>query len=138
MLDEINLFVESVKKDGYTNALLLGMGGSSLAPEVFSKTFGTKAGNLNLEVLYSTHPKAVIEYAERFDPAKTIYIVSTKSGGTVETFSFMKYFYNRTLKKVGKENAGKHFAAITDPGSGLETAAKQLEFRKIFLTIDHN
>ena len=133
MLDEINEFVESVKKDEYTNALLLGMGGSSLAPEVFSKTFGTKAGYLHLEVLDSTHPEAVTEYAEIFDPAKTLYIVSTKSGGTVETFSFMKFFYNQTLKKVGKENVGKHFVAITDPGSGLETAAKQLDFRKIFL-----
>ncbi len=133
MSDEIIEFVESVKKDGYTNALLLGMGGSSLAPEVFSKTFGTKAGYLNLEVLDSTHPGAVLEYAKRFDPVKTLYIVSTKSGGTVETFSFMKFFYNQTLKVVGNENVGKHFIAITDPSSGLETAAKELKFRKIFL-----
>jgi len=133
MSDEIIEFVESVKKDGYTNALLLGMGGSSLAPEVFSKTFGTKEGCLNLEILDSTHPEAVLEYAERFDPAKTLYIVSTKSGGTVETFSFMKFFFNKTLAKVGNENVGKHFIAITDPGSGLETAAKKLNFRKIFL-----
>jgi transaldolase/glucose-6-phosphate isomerase len=133
MSDEIIEFVESVKKDGYTDALLLGMGGSSLAPEVFSKTFGTKAGYLNLEVLDSTHPEAVLEYADRFNPAKTLYIVSTKSGGTVETFSFMKFFYNQSLKAVGKENVGKHFIAITDPSSGLETAAKELNFRKIFL-----
>ncbi len=133
MSDEIIEFVEAVRKDGYTNALLLGMGGSSLAPEVFSKTFGTKDGYLHLEVLDSTHPEAVLEYAERFDPAKTLYIVSTKSGGTVETFSFMKFFYNQSLKKVGKDNVGNHFVAITDPGSGLETAAKQLNFRKIFL-----
>ena len=133
MSDDIIEFVESVRKDGYTNALLLGMGGSSLAPEVLSKTFGTKDGYLNLEILDSTHPEAVLEYAERFDPSKTLYIVSTKSGGTVETFSFMKFFYNQTLQKVGKENVGKHFIAITDPRSGLETAAKQLYFRKIFL-----
>ncbi|PJC60761.1 MAG: transaldolase, partial [Ignavibacteria bacterium CG_4_9_14_0_2_um_filter_37_13] len=133
MSDDIIEFVESVRKDGYTNSLLLGMGGSSLAPEVLSKTFGTKDGYLNLEILDSTHPEAVLEYAERFAPSKTLYIVSTKSGGTVETFSFMKFFYNQTLQKVGKENVGKHFIAITDPGSGLETAAKQLYFRKIFL-----
>lgn len=133
MSDEIIDFVEEVRKDGYTNALLLGMGGSSLAPEVFSKTFGTKEGYLHLEILDSTHPETVLEYAERFDPEKTLYIVSTKSGGTVETFSFMKFFYNQTLKKVGKEKVGHHFIAITDPGSGLETAAKQLSFRKIFL-----
>jgi len=133
MLDEIIEFVESVIIDGYKSVLLLGMGGSSLSPEVFSKTFGTKEGYLNLEVVDSTHPKSIIDFAERFDPAKTLYIVSTKSGGTVETFSFMKFFYNQTLAKVGIENAGKHFVAITDPGSGLETAAKQLKFKKFFL-----
>ncbi len=133
MSDKIIEFVESVKKDGYINVLLLGMGGSSLAPEVFSKTFGSKPGYLNLEVLDSTHPEAVLEYSLRFDPVKTLYIVSTKSGGTVETFSFMKFFYNKTLAKVGVEDVGKHFIAITDPSSGLETVAKELKFRKIFL-----
>ncbi len=133
MSDEIIEFVEFVKKDGYKNALLLGMGGSSLAPEVFSKTFGTKDGYLDLSVLDSTNPEAVFELSKKLDPAKTLYIVSTKSGGTVETFSFMKFFYNQTLAKVGIENVGKHFVAITDPGSGLETAAKQLNFRKTFL-----
>ncbi len=133
MSDEIIEFVESVKKDGYTNALLLGMGGSSLAPEVFRLSFGVKDGYLDLSVLDSTNPEAVLDYSQKLDPAKTLYIVSTKSGGTVETFSFMKFFYNQTLAKVGITNVGKHFIAITDPGSGLETAAKQLNFRKIFL-----
>ena len=133
MADEITDFVTAVRKDGYTNALLLGMGGSSLAAEVFSHSFGVKAGYLHLEILDSTHPEAVLEHAKRLDPEKTLHIVSTKSGGTVETFSFMKFFYNQTLALIGKEKAGKHFIAITDPGSGLETAAKQLNFRKIFL-----
>jgi glucose-6-phosphate isomerase len=133
LADEICDFVESVKQDGIKNALLLGMGGSSLAPEVFSKTFGSKKDYLNLEVLDSTHPEVVHEYAGKFKPEETLYVVSTKSGGTVETFSFMKFFYNNTLNKVGKEKAGKHFIAITDPGSGLETVAKDLKFRKIFL-----
>jgi glucose-6-phosphate isomerase len=131
--DEIIDFVEAIREDGYTNALLLGMGGSSLAAEVFSLSFGVQQGYLDLAVLDSTHPEAVLENAKKFDPQKTLYIVSTKSGGTVETFSFMKFFYNQTMAIVGKENAGKHFIAITDPGSGLETAAKQLNFRKIFL-----
>jgi len=133
MMEEINEFVEEVKKDGFTQALLLGMGGSSLAPEVFSLTFGLKQGYLDLAVLDSTHPESVLEKAKQFDPDKTLYIISTKSGGTVETLSFMKYFYNQTLKKAGKENAGKHFIAITDPGSKLEQIAKQLNFRKTFL-----
>lgn len=132
-LKEINEFVESVRKDGFKKALLLGMGGSSLAPEVFRLTFGVAEGYLDLAVLDSTDPEMVLDYAKRFDPAETLYIVSTKSGGTVETFSFMKYFFNQTIEKIGKENAGKHFVAITDPGSGLETTAKQLNYRKIFL-----
>jgi len=133
MADEIIDFVATVREEGYTNALLLGMGGSSLAAEVFSHSFGVKAGYLDLEVLDSTHPEAVLEHARRLDPQKTLYIVSTKSGGTVETFSFMKFFYNQALALIGKEKTGKHFIAITDPGSGLESAAEQLNFRKIFL-----
>ena len=132
-LMEINVFVEQVKADGFTSALLLGMGGSSLAPEVFSLIFGTWQGFLDLHVLDSTDPGAVLEFDRKLDPAKTLFIVSTKSGGTVETFSFMKYFYNKTLQKVGKEKVGNHFVAITDPGSGLVDTANQLKFRKIFL-----
>ncbi|MEI6613261.1 MAG: hypothetical protein WCL37_00015 [Chrysiogenales bacterium] len=133
MADDIFDFVEAVREDGYTSALLLGMGGSSLAAEVFSLSFGVKEGYLDLAILDSTHPEAVLAHSQKFDPKKTLYIISTKSGGTVETFSFMKFFYNQVLAVVGKEKAGKHFIAITDPGSGLETAAKQLNFRKIFL-----
>ncbi len=133
MADEIYGFAESVRKDGITNVLLLGMGGSSLAPEVFSYTFGSQKGFPELSILDSTHPEAILEYSKRYNPEKTLYIVSTKSGGTVETFSFMKFFYNKTIDSVGKENAGKHFTAITDPGSGLEKIARQLNFRKIFL-----
>lgn len=132
-IKEINNFVEEIRKDGFTHALLLGMGGSSLAPEVFRLTFGVKEGFLDLSILDSTHPAAVLEKAKLFDPSKTLYIVSTKSGGTIETLSFMKYFYNETLKKVGAEKVARHFIAITDPGSGLEDLAKSLNFRKIFI-----
>lgn len=131
-LDEINSFVDEVRKEGFTNAIVLGMGGSSMAPEVFSLMFGKKEGYLDLHVLDSTDPGAIIEFDKMLDPAKTLYIVSTKSGSTVETFSYMKHFYNSTLKKVGKENAGKHFIAITDPKSGLVDTAEELKFRKIF------
>ncbi len=111
----------------------MGMGGSSLAPEVFRLIFGVKDGYLDLAVIDSTHPEVVKEFSERLEFKKTLFIVSTKSGGTVETISFMKYFYNKSLKEIGKNNAGKHFIAITDPGSGLEEMAKDLNFRKIFL-----
>jgi len=131
--DEINSFVEEIRKEGFTDALLMGMGGSSLTPEVFRLTFGMKQGYLDLHVLDSTHPESILEYEKKLNPEKTLYIVSTKSGGTVETMSFMKYFFTSVSKKLGKENASKHFIAITDPGSGLEEMAKKLNFRKIFL-----
>ena len=132
-LNDIIQFVDEVRKAGYTHALLMGMGGSSLAPEVFRLIFGVKEGYLDLSVIDSTHPEVVMNYAKEFNPAKTLYIVSTKSGGTVETFSFMKFFYNYALHILGKDEVGKHFAAITDPGSGLQKIAGELKFRKIFL-----
>jgi len=132
-LDEINDFVAGVKKEGFTNGLLLGMGGSSLAPEVFSQAFGKVDGYLSLEILDSTHPAAVLEKEAKLADKKTLYVVSTKSGGTVETLSFMKYFYTSVAAKLGKVEASKRFVAITDPGSGLEEMAKELGFRKIFL-----
>lgn len=133
VISEINHFVDQVRAEGFTNALLLGMGGSSLAPEVFRKTFGVKEGYLELFVLDSTEPGAVLNSENKIDISKSLFIVSTKSGGTVETVSFMKYFYNRACEVIGQDNVGKHFVAITDPGSGLESLAKSLDFRKIFL-----
>lgn len=132
-LPEITEFVNGLREEGFTHALLLGMGGSSLAPEMFRNIFGVKEGYLDLSVLDSTDPGAVLNQARRIDPTRTLFIVSTKSGGTVETISFMKYFYNEAADVVGKDNVGKHFIAITDPGSGLEKMAKELRFRKIFL-----
>lgn len=133
MAGEINSFVEEIRKEGFETALLLGMGGSSLAPEVFSRVIGTKNGYLNLSVLDSTHPDMVARVINKLNPEKTLYIVSTKSGGTIETISFMKFFYNYVSDKLGREEAGRHFLAITDPGSGLEDYACKLNFRKIFL-----
>ncbi len=132
-IPEITAFVDAVRAEGYTYALLLGMGGSSLAPEVFRFTFGIKSGYLDLAVLDSTDADAVLAHAQRLDPVKTLFIVSTKSGGTVETFSFFKYFYNLTAAKIGQEKTGAHFIAITDPGSGLAETARKYNFRKTFL-----
>jgi glucose-6-phosphate isomerase len=132
-LKEINEFVDELREAGFTHVLLMGMGGSSLAPEVFRLTFGVKKSYLDIAVLDSTHPEVVMGYAKTFNPATTLYIVSTKSGGTVETFSFMKFFYNYVSHILGKEEVGKHFVAITDPGSGLQKVAEELDFRKIFL-----
>ncbi len=144
----IDALVEDVRAEGYTRVLLLGMGGSSLAPEVFYRTFGHRDGYLDLEVLDMTDPAAVLAHAEclpapeelngetarreGLDPGQTLFIVATKSGGTVETLSFFKYFYNWTAKAVGIENAGQHFIAITDPGSRLDTLAQEYDFRATF------
>jgi len=125
--------VEELRAEGYTHALLLGMGGSSLAPEVFRKTFGVADGHLDLAVLDSTDPGAVLAHAERLDPARTLFIVSTKSGSTVETLSFFKFFYNWTADALGSDQAGKHFIAITDPGSRLTDIARRYRFRNTFL-----
>ncbi len=130
---DISSFVDEIRSEGITNALLLGMGGSSLAPEVFRRVFGAKKDFPDLSVLDSTAPGAVLSFSRNLDPKKTLYIVSTKSGGTVETMSFLKYFYNRALKVVGAKEAGRRFIAITDPGSGLQALAESLNFRKIFL-----
>jgi len=130
--EEINSFVDEVRAEGFTHALLMGMGGSSLTPEVFRLIFGVKEGYLNLAVLDSTHPEAVKEFSNKLDTEKTLFIVSTKSGGTVETISFMKYFYTEVVKKLGREKAGNNFIAITDPGSGLEAIAIGVDLNEFF------
>ncbi|MCA9896698.1 MAG: bifunctional transaldolase/phosoglucose isomerase [Ardenticatenaceae bacterium] len=131
-VERINQFVAEVKAAGFTEVMLLGMGGSSLAPELFAKVFGTAVSGLPLRVLDSTDATAVKTYAETADLAHTLFIVSTKSGGTVETFSFFKYFYNRVADLVGADKAGQQFVAITDPGSGLVKTANKYNFRTIF------
>jgi transaldolase / glucose-6-phosphate isomerase len=132
-IERLQAFAQGVRDEGYTHALLLGMGGSSLAPEMFRKSFGVRDGFLDLGVLDSTDPAAVLDWAKRSDPARTLYIVSTKSGGTVETFSFFKYFYNLVMTNTGRKQAGKHFIAITDPGSKLVELAEEYGFRATFL-----
>ena len=125
--------VQAAQRDGMRSALLLGMGGSSLAPEVFSQVFGAVESYLDVEVLDSTHPQAVLAKAAALDPAETLYIPATKSGGTVETLSFLKFFFKHVSDTLGPEVAGKHFIAITDPGSGLAALAHELAFRHIVL-----
>ena len=133
-LEEIRGFAEEVRAEGFTHALLLGMGGSSLAPEVFRKVFGVEEGFLDLGVLDSTDPGAVLAQTDRLDPARALFIVSTKSGGTVETLSFFKFFYNWVSEGVGPDEAGRHFVAVTDPKSGLAELAERYRFRRTFLS----
>lgn len=129
----LQAFADSMRGEGYNHAVLLGMGGSSLAPEVFRKTFGVKSGYLDLAVLDSTMPGHVWAHAERLDPKRELFIVSTKSGTTVETLSLFKFFYNWMADALGKEDVGKHFIAITDPGSPLVDIGERYRLRVGFL-----
>lgn len=132
-LHQLNAFVKGLRKEGFTQALLLGMGGSSLAPQVFRATFGVQPQGLDLQVLDTTEPRTILSIDQSLDYSKTLFIVSTKSGGTVETFSLFRYFYQRAQQELGAANSGAHFVAITDPGSALEQTAQQLGFRALFL-----
>jgi transaldolase/glucose-6-phosphate isomerase len=123
-------FADKAKADGMKHVVLLGMGGSSLAPEVFQVTFGNAAGYPNLRVLDSTHPAAVKAVERDIDRGHTIFLVSSKSGTTTETNSFFFYFWDK-LKKL-KADPGPHFVAITDPGTPLEKLAKERNFRATF------
>ncbi|MFC2169265.1 hypothetical protein ACFLRM_01690 [Acidobacteriota bacterium] len=123
-------FTEGVKDDGITHVVLLGMGGSSLAPEVFQRTFGNKPGNPELKVLDSTHPDAVRSVEEEIELPKTLFLVSSKSGTTLETISLFRYFWRKIKHAVNVP--GKHFAAITDPGTNLIQLARERDFRMVF------
>jgi transaldolase/glucose-6-phosphate isomerase len=130
-IDEINDFVKNVRADKYSYAVLLGMGGSSLCPEVALQTFGVKKGFLKLLVLDNTSPEAVKNVESQIDLSKTLFIVASKSGSTIESNSFYKYFYN-LFEENKIQNPGKHFIAITDSKTSLEQEAKNKNFRHIF------
>ncbi|MEZ6097764.1 MAG: bifunctional transaldolase/phosoglucose isomerase [Pirellulaceae bacterium] len=129
-LDELNCFATELKQEGIKHLVLLGMGGSSLAPEVFARTFGSAAGYPELIVLDSTHPKAVQQVERAIDLPKTHFLVSSKSGTTIETLSLFRYLF----AAVGgfAQKAGKHFSAVTDPGTPLEKLAVDRKFRRAF------
>jgi transaldolase/glucose-6-phosphate isomerase len=135
LLPELEALVREVQADGITHAVLLGMGGSSLAPEVLSRMLGAREVNgksgLELIVLDSTDPGQVRATARWSDVEKTLYIVSSKSGTTSEVNAFLDYFWARARRKLGAA-AGKHFVAITDPGTKLDQAAMENGFRKVF------
>ena len=131
-LKSYSSFAEEIKREGFKDALLLGMGGSSLGPEVLAETFGHQAGWPRLRVLDSTVPAQIKAIESTLDLAKTLFIVSSKSGSTTEPNAFKDYFFKRVADTVGEDKAGGHFIAITDPGSSLEKTAKAQSFRKIF------
>jgi len=130
-IPRIERLAEEIRRDGITRVLLLGMGGSSLAPELFSRTF--PAQDLTLEIIDSTHPDYLSSVIDRLKPERTLFIVASKSGTTVETLSFFKTFYRRLQANPGIEKPGDHFLAITDPESHLVELADRYEFRALFL-----
>ena len=131
-VDRLLGFAEEVKQRGFTDVVLLGMGGSSLGPEVLGETFGRQAGWPRFHMLDSTDPAQIKAIEQAVDLGKTLFIVSSKSGSTLEPNIFMDYFLDRVGAVRGKDKAGEHFVAVTDPGSSLERRAKQLGFAHIF------
>jgi transaldolase / glucose-6-phosphate isomerase len=124
--DDLQAFADEIRGEGFTDVVLLGMGGSSLAPEVIRQSFGEQDAWPSLHVLDSTDAGAIRRVQERADLDKTLFLVSTKSGGTIETLSLFKHFWSL-------RSEGRQYVAITDPGSGLADLAAEHGFRRTFL-----
>ncbi len=132
MIEELTAFKEKLLSEGYEHAFVLGMGGSSLAPEVMSQAIAPVGGKgLKLQIIDTTSPDEIAFRLRNVDIRKTLFIVSSKSGGTSETMSAFKYFWAE-LEKIDPENVGKHFVAITDPNTSLQDLAYRKGFRKVF------
>jgi transaldolase / glucose-6-phosphate isomerase len=125
-------YAQRVKGQNFSDAVVLGMGGSSLGPEVLAETFPKKPGFPKLHVLDSTDPAQVRAMEKQVDIKRTVFIVSSKSGGTTEPNVMKDYFFAQVAKAIGAEKAGHRFIAITDPGSSLAKVAKKQGFARIF------
>ena len=131
LIEEIVALRDELLNEGFTHAVLLGMGGSSLAAEVISLSFRGVVDGMFLSVLDSTDPRQIISIEEQVPVGKTLFIVSSKSGGTTEVQAMLNYFYQKLEKTYGLQT-GKYFIAITDPNTELSQQAKELNFRKVF------
>jgi transaldolase / glucose-6-phosphate isomerase len=131
-IQNLRRVAEDVKKGEFPHVLLLGMGGSSLCPEVLALTFGKQPGFPELHVLDSTDPAQVKAAENKIDLAKTLFIVSSKSGSTLEPNIFKHYFFERVKQLIGDAKAGSRFVAITDPSSKMQHVAEADRFRNIF------
>ena len=132
-LDGLRQFVEQVRGDGYRDIVLLGMGGSCLGPEVLRRSSGAVPGYPRLTMLDSTVPEQVQSVSSAIDPSRTIFVVSSKSGGTIETLSFYRYFRGLADAAMGSSDAGGNFIAITDEGTSLQRLAHEAGFRRAFI-----
>ena len=131
-IQRLDQYQRAARNTGFSHVLLLGMGGSSLGPEVIKTTFGTIDGFPELHVLDSTDPAQVQEVEHKVDLKNTLFIVSSKSGSTLEPNVFKEYFFHRIERLVGKQEAGRRFIAITDPGSKMQQVAEGDHFRHVF------
>ncbi len=131
-IGKLKAFAEDVRASKFRDAVLLGMGGSSLGPEVLALTFGSKPGFPKLHILDSTDPQQVRAIEQRIDLASTLFIVSSKSGSTLEPNIFKDYFFARVVETVAKGEAGRRFVAVTDPNSSVQKTAERDGFRHIF------
>jgi transaldolase/glucose-6-phosphate isomerase len=130
-IDELNGLAADVRREQFTHAVLLGMGGSSLGPEVLAKTFGSAPGHPELIVLDSTDPEQIRAVKNEIDPVRTLFIVSSKSGSTLEPNILKDYFFEHVKTEVGNNRVGSHFIAVTDPGSPLQATAERDRFRHL-------
>ena len=130
-VQRLEAFARRVNRDGFRCAALLGMGGSSLFPEMLRRIFGHRRG-VDLRVLDSTDPAQIAAFESTLDLDRTLFVVSSKSGGTLETCLFHQYFFGRVRQRLGAEAAGARFVAVTDAGSALDRLATQQGFRAVF------
>ena len=129
---QLKAFADEVKSVGFSDILLLGMGGSSLCPEVLALTYPQTTGFPRLHILDSTDPAQIRSAEKKVNLAKTLFIVSSKSGSTLEPNIYKQYFFERAEQALGAGKAGSHFIAITDPGSKMQQVAERDHFRHIF------
>ncbi|HKJ32856.1 MAG TPA: bifunctional transaldolase/phosoglucose isomerase [Balneolales bacterium] len=134
-IPRLEQFRNEVKKDGIKQVVHMGMGGSSLAPLVFAETLSVGENGLPVQVLDTTDPATIDKIEHSISPDETLFIVASKSGSTAEPIAFYEYFYNKVKNRLG-DKAGRHFAAITDPGSPLTDIAREKNFRHIFLNFE--
>ncbi|MDQ2947123.1 MAG: bifunctional transaldolase/phosoglucose isomerase, partial [Acidobacteriota bacterium] len=131
-LRHLHQIADEARSGGFRDAAVLGMGGSSLCPEVLSLIFGKQAGYPELHVLDSTDPAQIAAFEKKLDLAKTLFVVSSKSGTTLEPNIYQAYFYDRVKQAVGADKVGNRFVAVTDPGSKMESVAHSQGFRHVF------
>jgi transaldolase / glucose-6-phosphate isomerase len=131
-LTALTRFAGKIKKEGFQDVVLLGMGGSSLAPEVIRSVIGLGDGYPNLHVLDSTDPAQILAIERGIDLKRSLFLVASKSGSTLEVNILKQYFFHRLSERVGADEAGRHFVLTTDPGSKLHQVAKQERFRAVF------